>query len=388
MPVAIFALAIGAFAICTSEFVIMGLLLDVARDLHISIPNAGFLVTGYAMGVVIGAPLLTPFLARLPRKPVLIGLMVLFAIGNIACALAPNYELLLLARLVTALAQATFFGLGAVVAASLVAPDRQASAISTMFLGATVANILGAPAGTAIGQWFGWRTTFIAVTAIGILAALAILALVPHLKRPEDHHFGRELRTLTQPGTLRALLITVLGFGGTFTAFTYIAPMLTEVTGMSAKVVAPLLLLFGLGMTVGNPVGGRLADRNLMGALRLTLGALIGVLALIGLLMHSPIAMVVLIFLFGAAMFATIAPLQMNVMTYAKDAPVLASAFNIAAFNLGNAGGAWLGGVAIDHGVGLSSLPWVAAIVSVAGLLLSFTVRREALTPTAVSLKS
>lgn len=388
MPIAIFALAVGAFAICTSEFVIMGLLLDVARDLHISIPNAGFLVTGYAMGVVIGAPLLTPFLARLPRKPVLIGLMGLFAVGNIACALAPNYELLLLARLVTALAQATFFGLGAVVAASLVAPDRQASAISTMFLGATVANILGAPAGTAIGQWFGWRTTFIVVTVIGVFAALAIIMLVPKLKRPENHNFAKELRTLTQPSTLRALLITVLGFGGTFTAFTYIAPMLTQVTGMSPKLVAPLLLLFGLGMTVGNPVGGRLADRNLMGALRLTLGALIGVLALIGALMHSEIAMVVLLFLFGAAMFATIAPLQMNVMTYAKDAPVLASAFNIAAFNLGNAGGAWLGGVAIDHGAGLSSLPWVAAIVSMAGLLLSFTVRREALPTFPASIKT
>ncbi|NTX26967.1 MFS transporter [Burkholderia pyrrocinia] len=388
MPVAIFALAIGAFAICTSEFVIMGLLLDVARDLHISISSAGFLVTGYAMGVVVGAPLLTPFLARLPRKPVLIGLMGLFAVGNLACAVAPSYELLLLARLVTALAQATFFGLGAVVAASLVAPDRQASAISTMFLGATIANILGAPAGTVIGQWFGWRTTFIAVAAIGVLAAIAIALLVPHLKRSEDHNFAKELRTLTQASTLRALLITVLGFGGTFTAFTYIAPMLTEITGLNAKFVAPLLLLFGLGMTVGNPVGGRLADRNLMGALRLTLGALIAVLALIGVLMHSTVAMVVLVFLFGAAMFATIAPLQMNVMTYAKDAPVLASAFNIAAFNLGNAGGAWLGGLAIDHGLGLTNLPWVAALVSVVGLLLSLTVRREALAPAGLPQKS
>ncbi|MBY4769948.1 MFS transporter [Burkholderia ambifaria] len=387
MPIAIFALAIGAFAICTSEFVIMGLLLDVARDLHISISGAGFLVTGYAMGVVVGAPLLTPFLARLPRKPVLIGLMGLFAVGNLACAVAPNYELLLLARLVTALAQATFFGLGAVVAASLVAPDRQASAISTMFLGATIANILGAPAGTVIGQWFGWRTTFAAVAAIGVLAAIAIAMLVPHLKRSEDHNFAKELRTLTQASTLRALLITVLGFGGTFTAFTYIAPMLTEITGLNAKFVAPLLLLFGLGMTIGNPVGGRLADRNLMGALRLTLGALIAVLALIGVLMHSTIAMIILVFLFGAAMFATIAPLQMNVMTYAKDAPVLASAFNIAAFNLGNAGGAWLGGVAIDHGLGLTNLPWVAALVSVVGLLLSLTVRREALAPTGMPQK-
>ncbi|WP_175753403.1 MFS transporter [Burkholderia ambifaria] len=387
MPIAIFALAIGAFAICTSEFVIMGLLLDVARDLHISISGAGFLVTGYAMGVVVGAPLLTPFLARLPRKPVLIGLMGLFAVGNLACAVAPNYELLLLARLVTALAQATFFGLGAVVAASLVAPDRQASAISTMFLGATIANILGAPAGTVIGQWFGWRTTFAAVAAIGVLAAIAIAMLVPHLKRSEDHNFAKELRTLTQASTLRALLITVLGFGGTFTAFTYIAPMLTEITGLNAKFVAPLLLLFGLGMTIGNPVGGRLADRNLMGALRLTLGALIAVLALIGVLMHSTIAMIILVFLFGAAMFATIAPLQMNVMTYAKDAPVLASAFNIAAFNLGNAGGAWLGGIAIDHGLGLTNLPWVAALVSVVGLLLSLTVRREALAPTGMPQK-
>lgn len=375
MPIAIFALAVGAFAICTSEFVIMGLLLDLARDLHIPISTAGFLVTGYAMGVVIGAPLLTPFLARLPRKPVLVGLMGLFAVGNVACALAPSFGFLLFARLVTALAQATFFGLGAVVAAGLVAPGMQARAISTMFLGATVANILGAPIGTVIGQAYGWRTTFYAVTAVGVIGMLAVASLIPATKRESGQNFAKELRCLLQPGTLRALAITVLGFGGTFTAFTYIAPMLTELTGMSAAAVAPMLLLFGVGMTVGNPLGGRLADRNLMGGLRTTLIALIVVLVLIGIFMRSPVVMVPLVFLFGAAMFATIAPMQMNVMTYAKDAPVLSSAFNIAAFNLGNALGAWLGGWSIDHGVGLAGLPWMAAAVSVTGLLLSFTVR-------------
>lgn len=386
MPIAILALAVGAFAICTSEFVIMGLLLDIARDMNIPISTAGFLVTGYAMGVVIGAPLLTPFLARLPRKPVLISLMVLFTVGNLACAIAPTYELLLVARLVTALAQATFFGLGAVVAAGLVKPEKQASAISTMFLGATVANVIGAPLGTVVGQAYGWRSTFHAVAVIGVIGVLTLATLIPAVARERGQNFARELRSLLQPGTLRALLITVLGFGGTFTAFTYIAPMLTEVTGMSAKAVGPMLLLFGLGMTVGNPIGGKLADRNLMSGLRTTLFGLIGVLALIGLFMHSTVMMIVLVFLFGAVMFATIAPLQMNVMTYAKDAPVLSSAFNIAAFNLGNAAGAWAGGWAIDHGIGLGGLPWVAVLISITGLLLSFTVRSTAARPVASTL--
>jgi DHA1 family inner membrane transport protein len=379
MPIAIYALAIGAFAICTSEFVIMGLLLEVARELQVSISSAGFLVSGYAFGVVLGAPLLTPFLLRLPRKGVLIGLMILFAFGNLACALAPNYEFLLVARLVTALAQATFFGLGAVVAAKLVAPHRQASAISAMFLGATLANVLGAPIGAALGQAYGWRMTFFAITGLGVLAALAVARLIPKVDTGGGHNVGQEFRALMQPGLLRALLITVLGFGGTFTAFTYIAPILTELTGIAANIVPALLLLFGLGMTVGNPIGGRLSDRNLMGAVRITLFFLIATLLLLRLLVHSPVGMTAVIFLFGAAMFATIAPLQMQVMAEAGKAPVLASAFNIAAFNLGNAGGAWVGGVVIDQGLGLTALPWVAAAISLAGVALTYTIRKPRL---------
>lgn len=385
MPIAIYALAIGAFAICTSEFVIMGLLLEVAKDLGVSVGQAGYLVTSYALGVVLGAPFLTPFLVKLPRKSVLVGLMVLFAVGNLACALAPNYELLFAARLVTALAQATFFGLGAVVAGKLVPPDRQARAISAMFLGATIANIAGAPAGAALGQAMGWRSSFLAIAALGVVAALAVARLVPKVPTEGAVRLRQEFGALVQPAMLRALLITVLGFGGTFTAFTYIAPMLTSVTGVAASTVPALLLLFGLGMTVGNPIGGRLTDRNLMQAVRLTLTALIVVLLALHFVMPSAVGMTIVIFLFGAAMFATISPLQVQVMSQAGKAPVLASAFNIAAFNLGNAGGAWIGGLVIDQRLGVQALPWFAALISLAGLALTFTVRKPRLTVGRVS---
>jgi DHA1 family inner membrane transport protein len=376
MPIAIYALAAGAFVICTSEFVIMGLLLDVARELQVSISSAGFLVSGYAFGVVLGAPFLTPFLLRLPRKGVLISLMILFSIGNLACALAPNYELLMVARVVTALAQATFFGLGAVVAAKLVPPNRQARAISAMFLGATIANVLGAPIGAALGHAYGWRMTFFGITGLGVLAALAVARLIPKVDTDSKANLGQEFRALMQPRLLRALFITVLGFGGTFTAFTYIAPILTEVTGVNTNIVPALLLLFGLGMTAGNPIGGRLSDRHPANAVRITLFFLVVTLLLLWLFIHSPIGIAVAIFLFGAASFATLSPLQMQVMAEAGKAPVLASAFNIAAFNLGNACGAWIGGVVINQGLGLTALPLVAAGISLIGVALTFMIRK------------
>lgn len=370
MPIAVYALAVGAFAICTTEFVIVGLLLNISQDLAISISQSGMLVTAYAIGVVLGAPLLTPLVAGFQRKKVLIGLMGLYTIGNLACAIAPTYELLLAARILSALIQASFFGLGAVVATQLVPADKQASAIAAMFLGATLANVLGAPGGTILGQSFGWRSTFYACAGLGVIAALALQALVPVVKTEKPRDIGQEFLSLLRPKVLRALLVTLLGFAGTFTALTYIAPMLTEVTGFDERWVSPLLLLFGLGMVFGNPIGGRLTDANLGMGLRVTLGFLAAVLVLLGLFAHVPVVTVVLIFFFGAAMFATIPPLQVQAMQAAGDkAPLLGSAFNIAAFNLANAAGAWFGGYALDAGLEIAFLPYLAAVIAVVGLL-------------------
>ncbi|MGF9564502.1 MFS transporter [Neorhizobium sp. JUb45] len=385
MPLAVYALAVGAFAICTTEFVIVGLLLNISKDFAISISASGMLVTAYAMGVVIGAPLLTPFVAGLPRKPVLIGLMGLYIVGNLACAVAPSYELLMVARIVSALVQASFFGLGAVVATQLVAPGKQASAVAAMFLGATLANVFGAPGGTLLGQAFGWRSTFIACSAIGLLAAIAITLIVPRVKTEKPKNIGAEFASLASPRVLKALLITILGFGGIFTALTYIAPLLTQVTGFPETAVSWLLLLFGVGMVVGNPIGGRLTDKSLRLGIVTTLSALTVTLVAIGAFATYQIPSVILVFLFGAAMFATIPPLQVQAMQAADEAPVLGSAFNIAAFNLANAGGAWLGGYALDQGVGLAGLPVLAAIVSAIGLGFAIVAKAGAATTTSIA---
>lgn len=376
MPLSVFVLAIGAFAICTTEFVIMGLLLEIAQDLQVSISGAGFLVTGYALGVVVGAPLLMPFLIKTPRKAALVSLMVLFVFGNIACALAPTYDTLLAARVVTAFVQANFFGVGSIVAARLAPPGRQASAIAAMFLGVTLANVVGAPVGTMLGQEYGWRMTFVAVAVIGVLATVSTAMLVPSIPKDEEQpNLRQEFSVLTQPAVLRALLITVLGFGGIFTVFTYIAPLMTQVTGMPGTTVPAVILLFGVGMVIGNPIGGRMADRSLLLSLRLSLLLLIGSLALLAVAMYDPITMVAAVFLFGIAGFTTLTPLQVHVLAVAAKAPTLAAAFNIGAFNLGNAAGAWLGGLTIDGSLGPTAVPWVGALISLSGLALTLTVR-------------
>ena len=373
-PAALYALTAGAFGIGTTEFVIMGLLLQVAADLHVSIPAAGLLVSGYAFGVFIGAPLLTAMTGRLPRKATLIALMVIFTIGNVACALAPNYTWLLLARIVTSFAHGTFFGVGSVVAARLVPANRTASAISTMFTGLTAATLLGVPAGAWIGSHFGWRATFWAVSAIGVIAIMVIAALVPHdsAKESATQGFSTEMRVLARPQVLMGLLTTVVGFAGVFTVFTYIQPILTRLSGFSQSAVSPVLLVFGVGMIAGNLLGGRLADRKLVPALLGTLGALAIVLAAMTFALHSQPGAVIFTGLLGGATFATVAPLQLRVLQKAEGAgQSLASSLNIAAFNLGNALGAWLGGFVINHGPGLGAVTWVAALVTVAGLILA-----------------
>jgi DHA1 family inner membrane transport protein len=374
MPLALYALTAGAFGIGVTEFVIMGLLLDVSADFGVSIAAAGLLISGYALGVVVGAPVLTVLTTRWPRKNVLIALMAIFTLGNLACALAPTYGLLMAARVLTALAHGTFFGVGSVVATSLVAEDRKASAIAVMFTGLTVANILGVPLGTWIGQQFGWRATFWAVTLAGIVALAVITVLVPKERPPSDAGDWRaDLAAILRLPVLLGLLTTVLGYAGVFAVFTYIAPMLTRISGFTESAVSPILLVFGGGLVIGNLVGGKLADRSLIATVFGTLAALALVLVLMTPGMRSPVAAVALTGLLGAAGFATVAPLQMWVLSKAEGAgQSLASSFNIAAFNLGNAVGAWAGGVVIDHGIGLAFVPLTAALFPLAAIVVAF----------------
>jgi DHA1 family inner membrane transport protein len=379
MPLALYALTAGAFGIGVTEFVIMGLLLHVSADLGVTISTAGLLISGYALGVVVGAPILTVLTSRWPHKLVLVGLMAIFTAGNLACAIAPSYGFLMAARVLTALAHGTFFGVGSVVATGLVPQDRKASAIAVMFTGLTVANILGVPLGTWIGQHFGWRATFWSVAGIGVVALLVIAALVPKDGRPaEGDDWRADMRAIARTPVLLCLLTTVLGYAGVFAVFTYIAPLLTRISGFSDAAVSPILLVFGGGLVVGNLVGGRLADRNLMATVFATLSLLGIVLALMTPGFHAQASAIALTGLLGAAGFATVAPLQMWVLSKAEGAgQSLASSFNIAAFNLGNAIGAWAGGTVIDHGPGLSFVPLVAALFPVAAIVVALVNIRQ-----------
>ncbi|MDR7336091.1 MFS transporter [Roseateles asaccharophilus] len=380
-PWALYALTVGAFGIGTTEFVIMGLLLQLAGDLQVSVASAGLLISGYALGVFVGAPVLTAALSRMPRKTALLALMAIFTLGNIACALAPSYGLLMLARVVTSLAHGTFFGVGAVVATSVVPPDRKASAISTMFTGLTVATLLGVPAGAWLGLHYGWRSTFWAVSAIGLLA-MAVIALFVSAREAgagSAMSMRDEFKVLKRGHVLLGLGATVLGFGGVFTVFTFVQPLLTQVSGFSDAGVSAVLLVFGVGMIIGNVIGGRLADRAPVRTLLGSLAVLAGVLALMGFAMHNPVLAVLFIGLLGAAGFATVAPLQLRVLDKAQGGgQSMASSLNIAAFNLGNALGAWLGGVVITQGAGLAQLPWVAALLPLGGLAVAWiSVRKD-----------
>ncbi|WP_309091449.1 MFS transporter [Phenylobacterium sp.] len=373
MPLALLALTVGAFGIGVTEFVIMGLLLQVSADLGVTVPQAGLLISGYALGVFAGAPVLTIATRRLPRKAALLVLMAIFTLGNLACAMAPTYGALMAARVVTALAHGTFFGVGSVLAASLVAPERRASAIAIMFTGLTVATLAGVPFGAWIGLEFGWRATFFSVAAIGAVALVVLAVAVPRQREREAlAPLKEELAVLARPQVLLALLTTVLGFGSVFAVFSYIQPILVELAGFSKAAVSPILLVFGAGLVVGNLAGGRLADRWPRASLVSTLAVLMAVLALMTFAVHDKIAAVAFTGLLGAAAFATVAPLQLRVLEQAGGAgQALASSLNIAAFNLGNAIGAWLGGVVIDHGPGLAAVPLAGALVNVAGLLVA-----------------
>ena len=380
MPLALYALTIGAFGIGVTEFVLMGLLTPVSASLDVSIATAGLLISGYALGVAVGAPFLTALTSGWRRKRVLLALMLIFTLGNAACALAPGYGFLLAARVLTAFAHGAFFGVGSVVATGLVAADRRASAIAVMFTGLTVANILGVPFGTWLGQQLGWRATFWAVTVVGLLALAVIAAFVPaDREAPPKADWRQDLKAMVRPQVLLGLGITTLGFAGLFTVFTYIEPILTRLAGFGETAVSPILLLFGGGLVVGNLMGGRLADRRLTASLIGTLVALALVLAAMGLFFSSKPATLLFVALLGLASFATVPPLQMWVLEKAHGAgQSLASSLNIAAFNIGNALGAWLGGVVIERGPGLGAVPFVAALVPLGALaLIAFSLLLE-----------
>lgn len=367
---ALYALTLGAFAIGMTEFIIMGLLSEVAASLNVSIPMAGFLITGYALGVAIGAPFITIATHKMPRKALLLFLMILFITGNALAAIAPNYTVLMLARIFAALTHGSFFGVGSVIAAELVPKEKRAGAIAIMFTGLTLANILGVPFGTFLGQAYGWRSTFWAITIIGIVALVGIVMLVPKVANATSG-LRNELRVLKRPAVHIALLMTVFGFGGVFTAFTYISPILVDITGFSISSVSYILVLFGVGITIGNIYGGKLADRSLFPSL---LGILVGlaiILAVFSITDQYKILTLITVFLLGIAAFGTVPGLQLHMLNTAKEAPTLASTLNIAAFNLGNALGAYLGGIVIDTNFagGLPAVPWVASIVTVIGIL-------------------
>ncbi|MGV6873326.1 MFS transporter [Pseudochelatococcus sp. B33] len=368
MPLSLLALAAASFCIGTTEFVIMGLLPEVAADLGVTIPAAGHLVSGYALGVVVGAPIIAIATNGLPRKATLIGLTCVFIVGNVLCALAPTYWLLMGARVVTAFCHGAYFGIGAVVAAGLVAKNRRAQAVALMFGGLTLANVLGVPAGTALGQQLGWRATFWAVSLIGVAAASALVLLVPANIANPKASIVREFRVLGKSQVLLAMGMSVLASASLFSVFTYIAPLLREVSGLEPHHVTWVLLVFGIGITIGNFLGGRLADWRLMTSLVAIFCGII--LLLTALHFAAPVwqAAVVVIVLWGVVDFAIAAPLQLRVVDTASDAPNLASSLNQAAFNLGNASGAWIGGTALTLGMGYDGLPLVGAALAAGGL--------------------
>lgn len=369
MPLPIFALAIASFCIGTTEFVIMGLLPEIAADLGVSIPAAGQLVTFYALGVVFGAPVIAIATTKLPRKPVLIGLTSMFVVGNLLCALAPNYWTLMAARVVTAFGHGAFFGIGSVVAASLVARHLQARAMALLFAGLTLANIVGVPAGTALGEAFGWRSTFYAVVLIGILSVVCIAAFVPSkIAPPSGSGVLGEIRVLAKPQVWLAMLVSVLVAAALFSVFTYIKPILTDVTGISVSSVTWVLLLFGGGMTIGNIIGGRLADWKIMPTVIIAATLMVVLQLVLFEFASQPTATVAIVFIWGIVLFMAVPPLQMRVVATASGAPNLAATLNQGAFNAGNAAGAWIGGAALSQGVAYASLPLVGASLAVAAL--------------------
>ncbi|SFD95021.1 MFS transporter, DHA1 family, arabinose polymer transporter [Actinopolyspora alba] len=368
MPVALLALAIAAFGIGTTEFVMMGLLPEVATDMNVSISAAGGYISLYALGVVIGAPLLTIAGMRVRRKTMLLSMLGLFIAGNLLSAIAPTHESLLAARFVAGLPHGTFFGIGAVVAASLVSRDKRGRAISMMFVGLTVANIVGVPVGTLLGQAIDWRWTFGLVALIGAVALAAVSALVPRQAKPTEVSVRGELSAFRRPQVWLAFAVVVFGFAATFSFYSYIKPLLVQVSGYTPLAATVLLALFGTGMTLGTVIGGRLADRSPMRTLYVFLTALAVVLTMFTFTAHNTVLVAVNVFLVGVTGFAAIPSIQARILDQAKEAPSLGSASIQSTFNIANSLGAYLGGLVIAAGFGLISPSWVGAVLALVGL--------------------
>ncbi len=366
------ALAIGAFGIGTTEFSPMGLLPVIADGVRVSIPTAGLLVSAYAIGVLVGAPVMTLAFARFGRRAALIMLMGIFTVGNLMSAMAPGYFTLLLARLVTSLNHGAFFGIGAVVAASAVPREKQGSAVATMFLGLTIANIGGVPAATWIGQQVGWRMAFGGTALIGLVAIAALWAALPKGAAGTRPDVAKELRVLTSRPVLLAMATTVMGAAAMFTLYTYVTPALTELTHASNGFVTLALALIGVGFTIGNWLGGKLADWSLDGATKLFLALLAAVMLALPLALTSQVGAAIGLLAWGAAAFALVPPVQMRVMEAASEAPGLASSINVGAFNLGNAVGAASGAAVVKAGLGYGAVAMTGSLLAAAGLLLVF----------------
>ncbi|MFI6790752.1 MFS transporter [Nonomuraea sp. NPDC050383] len=388
MPVGLIALTLGSFGIGLTEFVIAGLLPQVSRSLAVSEAAAGWLISGYALSVAVGAIVVTAATSALSRKAVLVGLVALFVVGNLLSAIASGYSMMLLGRVVAALCHGSFFGLGSLVARRMVPAERASRAVAVMFAGLTLANVLGVPFGALVGERWGWRATFWAITAIGVIALIAIAALVPHWAGAVDRGHPStasglsdlrvQLRAFRSAQVCLTLAATALGYGGMFGAFSYIAYTFTRITGFSSADVAWLLVVYGSGLVIGNMAGGRAADGNRDRTLIVSLAGLAVTLTAFGLLAGSPVAAVVLVFLLGLFGFAGVPGMITRVTDYANGAPLAASA-NVSASNVGNALGAWLGGLAISAGLGYTAPLYVGAVVVLAGLVvMTISARRAA----------
>ncbi|MFF0748188.1 Cmx/CmrA family chloramphenicol efflux MFS transporter [Streptomyces sp. NPDC004267] len=369
MPLAVYILGLSVFALGTSEFMLSGLLPPIAEDMNVSIPRAGLLISAFAIGMVVGAPLLAAATLRLPRKTTLVALISVFGLGQVAGALAPNYAVLFASRVVSALACAGFWAVGAAVAIAMVPVGARARAMAVMIGGLSIANVLGVPAGAFLGEHLGWRSAFWAVAAASAIALVGVLTRIPHIPLPEQRpRLKRELVIYRDRQVLLSVLITALAAGGVFCAFSYLAPLLTDVAGLDAGWVSGVLALFGIGALIGTYIGGRVADAHLFGVLLSGITASTVILVAVALLASSPVATVVLTFLLGVSAFYTAPALNARMFNVAGAAPTLAGATTTAAFNLGNTGGPWLGGTVIDADLGYASPAWAGAAMTLLGL--------------------
>ncbi|MGW5095964.1 Cmx/CmrA family chloramphenicol efflux MFS transporter [Streptomyces nodosus] len=389
MPLAVYVLGLSVFALGTSEFMLSGLLPPLAEDMGVSIPRAGLLISAFAIGMVVGAPLLAVATLRLPRRTTLVSLIALFGLGQVAGALAPSYGVLFASRVLSALACAGFWAVGAAVAVAMVSEGSRARALAVMIGGLSIANVLGVPAGAFLGEHLGWRSAFWAVAASSAVALVGVVTLIPRIPLPEEKpRLGREVLIYRDPQVWLAITTVMLAAGGVFCTFSYLAPLLTDVAGLDSGWVPTVLALFGIGALIGTTIGGRVADAHLFGVLLTGTGASTTVLVVLALLGHYATAAVLLSFLLGITSFYTAPALNARLFNVAGAAPTLAGATTTAAFNLGNTGGPWLGGTVIDAGLGFTSTAWAGAALTVTATgaaALSLRLQRRGRTPRVVA---